>query len=106
MISKHYKDKRYSREKLIKKYIHDDGHIIDGFIVDKGHKDGAEIHSITDNGIIIVHNYETGKLVTKLIGRPQQIMRYYEKVSREPPSEYDRVLYLAKWHESLGYNNA
>lgn len=105
MISKHYKNKRYDREKLIEKYIHNDGNIIDGFIVDKGHKNGAEIHSITDNGIIIIHNYNTGKLVTKLIGRPKQIMRYYEKANREPPPEYDRVLFLARWHESLGYNH-
>lgn len=105
MISKHYKNKRYSREKLIKRYIHNDGNIIDGFIIDKGHKNGAEIHSITDNGIIIIHNYDSGKLITKLIGRPQQIERYYKTTGRETPPEYERILFLARWHESLGYNH-
>ncbi len=104
MVSNHYKKQRYKREKFIKKYLHEDGNIIDGFIIDKGHKDGAEVHSITDNGIIIIENYYTGKLVTKLVARPNQIKRYYEIANREPPKEYERILELAKWHQSLGYN--
>ena len=105
MTSNHYKNKRCGREEFINKYLHDDGNIIDGFIVDKGHKDGAEVHSITDNGIIIVHNLISGKLVTKLIARPQQIKRYYESTGREHPPEYKRILELARWHNILGYNN-
>ncbi|MDD5980184.1 MAG: hypothetical protein PUC23_03630 [bacterium] len=105
MISNHYNKQRYRREKFIQKHIFDDGHIIDGFIVDKNHENGAECHSITDNGIIIIHNLQTGVLITKLIARPNQIKRYYEKTGRKPPLEYKRALFLAKWHESLGYNN-
>lgn len=104
MISRHYNKERYKREKFIDERV-GSGYIIDGFIVDKHHKDGLEVHSITDNGIIIIHNLKSGKLITKLIARPQQIKRYYESTGREPPPEYDRVLYLARWHESLGYNN-
>lgn len=103
-VTNHYKNKRYKRENFINKYIHNDGHIIDGFIVDKGHKNGAEVHSITDNGIIIIHNYSTGALVTKLIARSRQLLRYYESTNREPPKELKNALYLARWHESLGYN--
>lgn len=105
MTSKHYKNQRYKREKIINKCLHNDGHIIDGFIVDKGHPMGAEVHSITDKGIIIIHNLLSGSLVTKLIARPEQITRYYNRTKREPPPEYERVLELAKWHESLGYNH-
>lgn len=102
-ISKHYNYKRSKRERFIEKYIHD-GLIIDGFIVDRGHKHGAEVHSLTDNGIIIIHNFYTGKLITKLIAKESQIKRYYESTEREKPPEYDHVLELARWHESLHYN--
>lgn len=105
MVSSHYKYGRHNREDFIQKNLHDDGHIVDGFIVDKGHPMGAECHSITDNGIIIVHNIVSGKLVTKLIAREQQIKRYYEGTNRERPLEYERILELARWHESLGYNH-
>lgn len=105
MVSNHYKNQRYKREKFINKHFHSDGYIIDGFIVDKGHKNGAEVHSLTDNGVIIIHNLESGALVTKLIAREQQIKRYYENTNREKPPEYEGLLALARWHESLGYNN-
>lgn len=103
MVSKHYETQRNEREKFIEEYL-GEGHIIDGFIVDKGHPKGAEVHSITDNGIIIVHNLLTGKLVTKLLAREWQIRRYYENTNRERPPEYEEVVELAKLHESLGYN--
>ena len=103
-VTNHYKNKRYKRENFINKYIHNDGHIIDGFIVDKGHKNGAEVHSITDNGIIIIHNLQSGALITKLVARENQIKCYYEGTNRTPPKEYENALYLARWHESLGYN--
>ncbi len=102
-VSKHYKKSRYKREKFIDNYLNE-GHIIDGFIVDKGHPMGVECHSITDNGIIIVHNIESGKLVTKLIARPQQIKRYYEFTGRETPPEYEHILEVARQHNIAGYN--
>lgn len=101
MTSNHYDRRRYKRQRLINKYINGDGNVIDSFIVDKGHKDGAEIHSITDTGLIIIHNQNTGKLVTKLIARPEQIKRYYKGSEKHPPKW---LLSLAEWHKSLGYN--
>ena len=101
MVSNHYKKQRYRREKIIKKRMNGDGNIIDGFIIDKGHKDGIEVHSITDTGVIIIHNYNTGKLVTKLIARPQQIERYYKDAGKEAPKW---LLELCQWHQDLGYN--
>lgn len=101
MVSNHYKNKRYKREKIINKYINGDGCIIDGFIVDRNHGDGAEMHSITENGIILIHNIETGKLITKIIARPSQIKRYYRGSGRQPPRY---LLELAAWHEELQYN--
>lgn len=104
MDTEHYKNQRYKRENFINKYI-GDGYIVDGFVVDKGHPNGVEVHSITENAIIIVHNYRTGKLVTKLLARPQQIKRYYESTGRKPPPEYGDILKIALEHNILGYNN-
>lgn len=101
MTSKHYDKQRNQRQRLINKYINGDGNVIDSFVVDKGHKDGVEIHSITDTGLIIIHNQHTGKLVTKLIARPEQIKRYYKDSDKHPPKW---LLSLAEWHKSLGYN--
>lgn len=104
MTSKHYTSQRLDRERFIEEYL-GEGHIVDGFIIDKGHPHGAEVHSITDNGIIIVHNLNSGKLVTKLLARPQQIKRYYEHTGRNPPLEYESILELAFQHQVMGYNN-
>lgn len=103
MVSKHYETKRGKREKFIEEHL-GEGHMIDGFIVDKGHPKGAEVHSILDNGLIIVHNLNSGKLVTKLLAREWQIRRYYENTNRQRPPEYDEVVELARQHEKLGYN--
>ena len=100
-ISKHYQYERNNREKFIDRHLHGDGYAIDYFIVDRGHPDGAEIHTVTDNGIIIIHNYKTGAMVTKLIARRGQIERLYRDSGREPPQW---LLELAEWHRSLGYN--
>lgn len=104
MVSKHYKDKRCDREKFIEEYLGGDGKVIDSFVVNKGHRNGLERHDITDNGIIIVYNAESQKLVSKLIARPNQIRRYYKSTGRAPPPEYESILELAKQHQILGYN--
>lgn len=101
MVSKHYNRQRYKREKLINKCCNGDGKIIDEFVVDKGHVNGLERHCITDTGMIVIYNVNSGKLVTKLIARPNQIKRYYYGTDREPPVS---LLRLAEWHESMGYN--
>lgn len=98
--SKHYDEHRSEREKFIEEYI-GDGKVIRSFVVDKGHKDGAEIHSVTDTGLIIIRNIYTGKIITKLIARPNQINRYYKNIEQSPPKW---LLDLAKEHERLGYN--
>ena len=101
MTSKHYDKQRYKRQKLIDRYINGDGNVIDSFVIDRGHKDGAEIHSITDTGLIIIHNQNTGRLITKLVARPEQIKRYYKNSDKQPTNW---LLSLAEWHKSLGYN--
>ena len=54
------------------------------FLVDKGHKDGQEIHVVTHCGVIYVYNFmklflrSNNALVTVMIARPNQIIRLYE----------------------------
>ena len=103
MVSRHYENKRTKRERFIDEHFGDD-YVVDEFVVDRGHPDGVERHCITNNGIIVIYNLNSGKLCTKLIARPQQIKRYYENSGREPPLEYENILRLAKEHNILGYN--
>ena len=37
MVSKHYETQRNEREKFIEEYFCNDGVMVDGFIVDRGH---------------------------------------------------------------------
>ena len=101
MVSRHYKKQRYKREKFINKCLNGDGKVIDSFIVDKGHKNGAERHDITDNGIVVIYNANSNLLVSKIIARPNQIKKYYKDSDKEPPKY---LLDLCAWHQSLNYN--
>lgn len=101
MVSKHYNDKRYKREKFIAKDLKGDGKVIDSFIVDKGHCKGIERHDVTDNGIVLIYNVGSGKLITKLIASSRQIKRYYKNSDKNPPSW---LISLCEWREGLNYN--
>ena len=57
---------------------------------------GAELHTITSTGIIIIRNQKTNKMVTKLIARPNQIKRY--------GIEDKKLIEIARKHQTLGYN--
>ena len=94
MVSKHYIKDRVKREKLIKEI--GIGKEVKTVRVDKGHPNGAELHTITSNGIIIIRNERTNKMVTKLIARPNQIKRY--------GIEDKKVIEIARKHQELGYN--
>ena len=57
MTSRHYNRDRVAREKLIREI--GIGKEIKTVRVDRGHKNGAEIHHITDNAIVIIENERT-----------------------------------------------
>lgn len=76
MNSKHYTMDRKAREQVIRSI--GEGNIVATFTVDRNHPNGAELHKITDTGIIIICNKRTNKMITKLIARPGQIRRYYK----------------------------
>lgn len=103
MVSEHYKRTRNQREKFIDEHF-SDGYLVDEFIVDRGHPHGAERHCVMSNAVVVIYNLRSGKLITKLLARPQQIKRYYENSGREPPLEYESILKLAHQHNVAGYN--
>ena len=98
LTSAHYQKERKKREDFIA-FVVGDGNVIKEMVVDRGHVNGLEIHSLTDTGVIIIRNKRTGKLITKLIARPNQVKRFFNK---EQPPQW--LMTLAKFHEDLHYN--
>ena len=99
MTSRHYAHDRRDRENRIR--LIGEGNTIKVAVVDKGHRNGPEIHMLSDTGIITILNQRTGKLITKLIARPGQIRRYYESENRIPAGLLD----LAYEHQRLALNH-
>lgn len=101
--SLHYMFDREQREQKIKEIGL--GKLLDSFNVDKGHRNGPEIHVVTSTGIIIIYNARTKVMVTRLIARPRQIERLYmdkyNSISDIPQS----VIELARYHQRMGWNN-
>ena len=70
--------------------------------VDRGHRNGAELHTITTTGIIIIRNERTHKMITKLIARPGQVRRYFTEITEE----VQKVINIAREHQLANYNLA
>lgn len=98
MNSTHYTTDRQRREAVIRQIGY--GVVIKRVEVDRGHRNGLEIHTISDTGIITIYNKRSGKMITKLIARPGQLRRYFE--DDELPEE---LLALAIFHTRIGLNN-
>lgn len=99
MTSLHYMKDRERREALIKMIGY--GEIIKTAEIDKGHKNGPEIHKVSTTGIVTIYNKNSGKMITKLIARPNQIKRYW--TDGEAPAE---LLNIARDHQRMHYNEA
>ena len=67
-------------------------------IVNKGHRNGNEIHLVYNNGIVKIYNANTRKFVTVLIARVPQIERYKVKITKTMRNKI-------KSHIKQGYNN-
>ena len=74
MNTMHYNNDKEVRRNTIEKYI-GYGNDIFSAELDRGHKNGSEIHVVTDTAIIKIYNARTKKHVTDLIARPGQIGR-------------------------------
>ena len=66
-------------------------------IVNKGHKNGNEIHLVYNNGIVKIYNANTRKFITVLIARVPQVERYKIKVTKTMRNKI-------KSHIAKGYN--
>ena len=100
MNTKHYNNDKKIRRETIERYI---GYGDDIFSaeIDKGHKNGSEIHIVTDSGIIKIYNARTKKHITDLIARPNQIKRVYNSVGKFAPRW---LLDIAYENQKRGYN--
>lgn len=103
MTSTHYTYYRQNRTKSIR-LIGGQGRLYTAFLVDRGHPDGPEIHSITDNAIIIIHNANTNKLVTQLIARPGQIRRYFSEEQIDSDEKLQAIINKAWEHQKMHIN--
>lgn len=75
--------KRSKRLQIAKRLIiEESARVIKIAVINKGHKNGNEIHVIYNNGIIKVYNARTHKFITILIARVPQIERYKIKVTK------------------------
>ena len=81
-------------ERLI---IEESAKVIKIAVVNKGHKNGNEIHLVYNNGIVKIYNANTRKFITVLIARVPQIERYKIKVTRTMRNKI-------KSHIKQGYN--
>lgn len=81
-VSFHYQKDRRFREKIIKSIGY--GSTIKTVTIDRGHPKGAEIHKISDTGIISIYNEQTQILITRIIATPNQIKRYYSEDEKVP----------------------
>lgn len=66
-------------ERLI---IQESAKVVKIAIVNKGHKNGNEIHVIFNNGIVKIYNANSRRFITVLIARVPQIERYKVKITR------------------------
>lgn len=102
MNTRHYDvDKNTAvRREIIEKYI-GWGEDIFSAEVDRGHKNGTEIHIITDTAIIKIYNTRTKKHITDLIARPNQIKRVYNAKGQYAPRW---LLEIAFENQNRGFN--
>ena len=82
-------------ERLI---IEESAKVIRIAVVNKGHKNGSEIHIIYNNGVVKVYNERTHKFITVLIARVPQIERYNVKVTKAMRKKIES-------HVANGYNH-
>ena len=81
-------------ERLI---IEESAKIVKIAVVNKGHKNGNEIHLVYNNGVVKIYNANTRKFITVLIARVPQIERYKIKVTKTMRNKI-------KSHIKRGYN--
>ena len=101
LTTNHLSVDRANRTHVVKELI-GYGKPVRGFKVNRHHRNGMEYHLITSTALVMIFNFNSKKLITVLVARPNQIKRYYEAAGETAPQE---LLDLAYEHYKLGYNN-
>lgn len=87
-------------ERIERMSVSDPGDVYRSFMVDRGlGDDKAEIHVVTENAEVHIFSARTGRLITMLYARPQQVVRYF---GRERVAE--SVMNKARLNVSRGRN--
>jgi hypothetical protein len=83
-LTNHYKNDRGARKQVVSAST-----LVPlySFIVDTGHPNGNEIHTITERAEIIIQNERTKKVVTVLFARPAQVTRYWKLMNKRLPTD-------------------
>ena len=82
-------------ERLI---IEESAKVIRIAVVNKGHKNGNEIHIVYNNGVVKIYNANSRRFITVLIARVPQIERYKVKITKTMRKKIVS-------HIKQGYNN-
>ena len=82
-------------ERLI---IEESAKVVKIAVVNKGHKNGNEVHLVYNNGVVKIYNERTHKFITVLIARVPQIERYNVKVTKAMRKKINT-------HIKQGYNH-
>lgn len=83
-LTEHFKYGRRGRYERIRRDI-GFGRAIRSCLVDTGHREGLEVHVLTTTGVVLVFNARDERLVTMLVARPGQVVRYYAPFGERAP---------------------
>lgn len=106
-LTNHFNNDRRNRLELLNKKTTNIGNPVYSFVVNCGHINGKEIHTITEKGVILIHNIKTKNLVTMLFARPGQIIRYWKALNLVLPNDpiFKLIIKYSKLNKDLGHNN-
>lgn len=98
-VSKHISDRSKRMEIIYNLINNEHGKICKIWLVNTGHVNGLEAHVVYNNGVCLIYNYESHKLITGLILRFNQVKRYNitptkcmsKKVKRHMQNSYNHI---------------
>lgn len=99
----HHRNDRVERHKKISEVL-GYGKPVGAFVVTSDTDKPTEIHTVMESGVIIIQNQENQKMITEIVARPPQILRYWRNLNLVCPTTLDVVIEHAEVNVELGYN--
>ena len=105
LSTRHWNNDRSQRSQRYRSEAKGNG--VYSFIVNTGHPNGFEVHTITDKAFIIIQNEQTERLITILAARPGQIKRYWRRRNQRLPNDsiFRTIMKCAADNQDSGLNN-